>query len=113
MGERPIAEAFILVAELAKADGAAPLNARTDCWVRRLDDNWTIAVNGTDRTLECKPDGTMGAGIEPFHMAVWWNGWLAGLLHPYGGVIAAGSAANEESFVAAIRAAIGKARGTP
>lgn len=103
IAERPIIEAFYLVSQLALKDGVSPLNTRTDCWVRKIDDQWTIAVNGTKAQLTCEPEGTMGAAIEPYHMAVWYGGWLAGLLSPYDGVLAAGSAANEETFVAALR----------
>jgi len=40
---------------------------------------------------------------------VWFNGWLAGVLDPAtGGVFAAGSAANEEEFKAALKAATAK-----
>jgi hypothetical protein len=36
---------------------------------------------------------------------VTYNGWPAGMLGPFGGIIAAGDAANERSFIDALRAA--------
>lgn len=41
-----------------------------------------------------------------FECVVWFNGWLAGVMDPYSGIIAAGEAANEGTFIAAIRARI-------
>ena len=54
----------------------------------------------------------VGVVIPPFHFAVWFHGWLAGLFDPArGGAFAAGSAANEEEFKAALRAAMAKEGG--
>ena len=36
------------------------------------------------------------------------NGWPAGIIDPMGGIIAAGAAANEDTFIAAIEADLGR-----
>lgn len=91
---------FILIARLAEKDGAAPINNLPGCWERQIGDHWWVAINAHGEPKKC----SKGADVEPFHCYVQFNGWPAGVFTPYGGVIAAGAAANEESFAAAIEA---------
>jgi hypothetical protein len=77
-------------------------------WIQKVDDQWIFAVNGKDEALEVRPEGTIGASLKFGHAAIWFNGWLAGIITPYSGEFAAGSAANEDSFIAALDAAIAK-----
>ncbi|MOA58861.1 hypothetical protein D3C78_1833450 [compost metagenome] len=42
-------------------------------------------------------------GIPSYHAAVEYNGWPAGIIGYEGGVIAAGEAASEESFIEALK----------
>ena len=97
----------------AEARGAKNLRSLPGCWVERVDEHWTIAANGHKEGRACSPADCMGGVvIPPFHFAVWFHGWLAGLFDPArGGAFAAGSAANEEEFKAALRAAIAKEGG--
>jgi hypothetical protein len=75
--------------------------------VIKIDDTWCVAANGHKEEIKVKPEGMMSIKIPPFHFAVWYHGWFAGLLHPYyGGPFAAGSEANEESFKTAVSAHI-------
>lgn len=97
-----------LVPRLAIALGAAPIS---DVWMHQLDEDWWIAINGGGQAAEAAPPDAMSATIEPYHMAVWYNGWLAGLLSPTGGVLAAGRGANEATFTAALKAALERAEG--
>jgi len=90
----PIPECFNKVAELAIKLGMAPLNKNPGCWEYEVDDQWSIKLNPHDSMLD---------GIPSYHMAVSYNGWPAGLVSPTkGGVIAAGSGANEDAFIAAL-----------
>lgn len=96
------------VCTLAAVEGAAPLNAHEGCWCCKIDERWAIAVNGHDRD-ESIPKGSsifpLGvAKVLPFHMYVEFNGWPAGMLHPYGGSIAAGELANLSTLAAALEA---------
>lgn len=95
---------FFLLAKLATKDDAAPLNKHPGCWERAIGDLWWIAVNGHLDTIKC----SHGAKVPPFNCYVEFNGWPAGLFDPMGGIIAAGDAANEETFAAAVEAEIGK-----
>lgn len=98
--------AFCLIADLATLLGVRKINELKGAWECIIDDNWIIAVNGTKQTVESRPEGTMGADIPPVHAAVWYNGWLASLMTPSGGCFAAGSAANEDTFIEALTARI-------
>lgn len=65
----------------------------------KIDEKWYLAVNGQDRTVEVEPEGMMKMGIAPYNFCIWYNGWLAGLFDLInGGIFAAGTGANEETF---------------
>ena len=101
--EAPIAQAFVEMGNLCIAAGAAPLSKHEGCWEHQVDERWWIAVNGhaqPEKRLTSK-----GIEIQPFHCYVEYNGWPAGILSPYGGVIAAGTGANEDTFIEALKLA--------
>ena len=79
-------------------------------WIYTLDKHWIFAVNATKEPMEITPDGTMGWKVDPFHAGIWFNGWAAGSFSPYGGWIAAGTAANEDNFIASLDAEIKRVR---
>ena len=93
---------FVLVAELAKKDGVARIDKLDGCWERQIGEQWWIAINGHTELVDC----SRGAKVPPFNCYVEFNGWPAGIFSPYEGMIAAGEAANEETFAAAIEAEI-------
>jgi len=107
---REITEVFSLLCDLVTELNVAPLNAHPGCWVHKLDKHWIIAVNAHNEELQCDVEGTMGWRIEPYHAAVWFNGWAAGCFNPYNGWIAAGDAANEAELIEVLKEAIGKAK---
>lgn len=75
-------------------------------WQQQLDDNWSFAVNGTSLPQTVESFGTMGAEIPPFHAAIWWNGWLAGIVSPFSGSMVAHpdhDGANETHFLRACK----------
>src|SRR5262245_46723537 len=88
---------FLYFAKLADKDGVAPIHNHKGCWERQVGD-WWFAINPHTRTTKC----SKGADVEFGHAYVMYNGWPAGILNPFGGVIAAGSVANEETFIAAL-----------
>ena len=93
-----IPECLLKVADLALALGVESYTTLPACWEHQVDEHWLIKVNGHKETID---------GIEPAWMMVWFNGWPAGSVHPVlGGVIAAGEIANEDTFIAALDAAI-------
>jgi hypothetical protein len=110
--EPSICDAFSLIADLALAHGALGINKLPGCWVHKVDEHWTLAVNAHPAPVDVTPDGTMGAEVPPFTAAVWWHGWLAGLIGPGGGSIAAHpEGANEDRLIADLQAAIAKVEG--
>ena len=102
--ERPmtLCDAFFAIADLSNALGAGPLNKHPGCWAHQVDEQWHIEVNGHTVPMRTA-DGC--CELQPFHAAILFNGWPAGIINPRGGTIAAGEAANEDAFIAAVRAA--------
>jgi hypothetical protein len=98
LSEQAISAAFDAIAQYAIAKGHAPIKGKL--YHVKLDDRWEFWVNATD-----KPQEADGAPVNPYECYVKFNGWPAGLFTPYGGTFAAGSAANEESFCEALKAA--------
>ena len=104
MSDPGICKVFWITTFLVEQDDAVPLNALPSCYERRLDEHWFIAVNGHEEPRKTKG----GISIRPYYLYVEFNGWPAGTVHPYGGEFAAGSLANEETFIEACEKALGK-----
>lgn len=92
---------FALIAGLGNKSGASPVNKFEACWEKQVDPVWWIAMNGHRETVKC----SRGADVPPFHCYVEFNGWPAGLINPYDGVLAAGAVGNEDNFITALKAA--------
>jgi len=98
-------EIFPAICDLHEAEGLPPLNV-LGVWQRPLPGGWYMAMNGSKADVEVTPPDGMSARVPPYHAALWFNGWLAGLVHPLeGGFLAAGSAGNKETLLAALREA--------
>lgn len=99
-GAQPLSEVMVLVAQLAEHDHVRAFEI-PGCWERKLDQRWTIALNahGTDQEYG---DVT----VPPFNAYLVYNGWPAGFVDPFGGVMAAGAAANEDTLIEALKVAI-------
>ena len=93
----PIPECFSKVVDLMLALGVEGINTLPGCWEHQVDEHWFIKVNGHKEPID---------NIQPYEMIVWFNGWPAGVIHPDRGVIAAGTLVNEDTFIAALDAAI-------
>ena len=102
--------AFNKMVELALALDVRNIKDYPSAWVQKVDDEWTIAINGKDNPVIVMPEGCMTATVKPFEAAVFYNGWLAASLSPVDGVFIAGGGANEDSFIAAVDAAIARAQ---
>jgi len=102
MSQRHISEAFIKICELGKKLGIPPLNTLPGLWEHRLDEYWEIKVNGQKREI---------GGIAPFSAGIFFNGWPAGIINPYGGQIVRSHDISEDLFIEAIEAAIATAAG--
>lgn len=94
--------------ELCNALGVRDINQLPGAWTYQVDSQWRVAVNGQDHDVEiASNDDFMGATLPPYHIAVWLNGWLAGLMSPFDGIIAADK---EDEFIAVLEKAIANAR---
>jgi hypothetical protein len=108
MSEPKLSLAFARIAELCIALDQAPLPKHPDCWECQVDKTWWIAVNGHSEQRKTSD----GFDVPPFNAVIKYNGWPAGIMDPYGGCIAAGEGANENTFTAALDAAIASATKT-
>lgn len=72
---------------------------------RQIGDLWRIVFNGGAKTRE---QDDHAPKLPPFSVYVEFNGWPAGIIGPSGGILAAGDAANEDTFIAAIEAELGQ-----
>lgn len=97
-----ISEAFSLIADLAIAVGAAPLNACAGCWEYRLGNRWLIAVNGHGSPVKC----SSGPEVPPYHAYVERGGWPGGLLAPDGGVMLGYGGELEDELIAELKLAL-------
>lgn len=96
-----LALAYCLVVELALKCGVpTPL---IGLWTCELDDHWAVALNGGTADAEW-----CGFTLPRFHCAVTFHGFPAGLFNAFGGQIAAGRVANEETFCEALRMALAR-----
>jgi hypothetical protein len=110
--QEAFSDVWELIGELAIADRVGPLNKLGAVWNRKLDDQWTLWINGTDGNLNTGEKGAPVA-LDRFYMYVEFNGWPAGYLNPHGGSIAGGEAANILTFRDALRAAVAQANQVP
>ena len=66
--------------------------------------NWQFIVNGNEKTMKVTADEWVEIKLEHFDFAIIWNGWLAGLINPNGGQMAAHEkGANEKTFVKSLK----------
>jgi hypothetical protein len=100
-------EAFAVIAALAEALDVRAINQLPGCWEHQVDDRWWIAVNGHAEQTSC----SHGAAVPAYGAYVEFNEWPAAVFTPVGGEFVAGTAANEEAFIAAVKAATERARG--
>ncbi len=91
MNPDQLTTAFYMVARLADKLGQAPIKDKV--WKHKVDDHWSVKINGFPKEKE---------SIPPYHMMVEFNGFPAGCVSPWEGVFAAGSAANEDVFIDAV-----------
>lgn len=98
-----LSQVYCLAVDLGLLLGIENLKDRKDAWVCEVDKRWTFAINGSDGYKKVEIAGSMGIDkLEKYQMAVWFNGWLAGILTPVSGVLCAGAAGNEDELVAAL-----------
>lgn len=95
---------FDLAVQLGLLLGVEKINTLPGAYICKVDNRWTFAVNGTEKPVAVDL-GKDSMGIDElrcFHMAVWFNGWLAGIINPAGGTICAGEAGNEDALIKAL-----------
>lgn len=83
------------IGDLAEALKVKNIKDLPGLWTVDIDDKWKLSANGHRKTFD---------NIPPFHFAIEFNGWPAGILDPLGnGMIAAGELANSDTFIQAVK----------
>ena len=102
--ERGADDIISAVLALHEASGEPPVKGRV--WQRTLPGGWYLACNGCTEPQSVEPPRGMAVEVKPFEFAFWFNGWLAGSVHPVsGGCVAAGAAANVDTLLTALEEA--------
>ena len=105
---RSVGVGFLAIAELALALGVRDLSQRKECWTHQVDARWWIAVNGKQEpqpvtvTAQGGPEGAI-IEVPGYSALVYFNGWPAGILDPFGGILAGSGVANEATLIAALQ----------
>jgi len=102
MSSHGIPEAFLKICELGHALGMRNIKDLPGCWEHQVDDHWWIATNAHRESIRCSKD----IEVPSCSTYIEFNGWPAGIITPAGGQIAAGEAANEDAFLAALDGAL-------
>ena len=67
-------------------------------------DKWKLVVNGNSEKKDLILDGGEKLNMPAFGFAIFWNGWLAGLMTPGGGQMAAHKeGANKKTFLRSLK----------
>ena len=83
-----ISGTFVLIAEASAREHGTPF-PKGLLEIGNRDNGWGVRLNTTSETID---------DIEPYYAHVSWNGFPAGIICAFGGVIAAGELANESAF---------------
>ena len=102
--EQKFPKALMVVGDLAFHLGARNIRQAPGCWEHHIDETWWVAINPHDDPTKCSHN------VEVPGRAVYvtYNEWPAGFFDAGGGQFAAGEGANEDNFIAAVEAAIGR-----
>jgi hypothetical protein len=95
----PMLAAFVAIVQLADRMDVTYINKLPGGWEVQIG-KWWFALNGHAEKVTCSHDVT----VDPLCCYVEYNGWPAGLFNAFGGAIAYGEAANEQSFIEAVNA---------
>lgn len=97
-------EVFSKIVSLCLALGCRDIVKQPGCQEFQIDEHWWFALNPHFEPVLCGSGKEVPSGSAYFEF----NGWPAGFVGLDGGVIAAGSLANEETLIAALDVAIKK-----
>lgn len=102
----PLAEAALVIAQLAQALGEAPINRLLGLWRCQVDQHWLILANGQKFPVQEPP---LTTPLAPFNFMVFYDDLPAGSFDSFGGGFAADM---ESEFIAAMKARIAAEDGT-
>jgi hypothetical protein len=101
MSDRPISAVMAGIAKVAAHDGVSKVGLLTGCWERRVGDHWAFALNGHDTTTQT----VAGVDVPPFEAYLTFDGWPAGFVGPFDGVLVNMFGQGEDDLIAALEEA--------
>ena len=102
----------IALLDLTAAYHVNDRTSTTSIWKCAVDDHWYVVANAQLDPIHVAPKGGAEVAVPPWHFAIWFNGFPAGLLSANGGEFATGELANSTTFIQAIRQHIAKRQTT-
>jgi|SRR3990167_4100444 len=84
-----ISNLFALICEYGYQLGLRDICKKEELVVLEIDSHWKATINPTKKEISC---------IPAWSISVDFNGWPAGIISAGGGIIAAGSLANEDTL---------------
>jgi len=108
--ERPLSVVFMKIVELHEALQLPAINRMPGGFHVYEFGPWQVAVNANPHEAIIAVKQWGPCTIPSMNAAIFFNGWLAGIITPFGGTLAAGSEANEDKLIAALEEQILKAQ---
>ena len=99
-----MSELYLKAIEYLSKFVGMPLTKIPEMFIVTKIGSWTLAVHANlDKDMDFEPKDCMKyENAKMGELIIWFNGWIAGTLNPYGGVICAGKLANENTLIEAI-----------
>ena len=94
----PITRVFAKVVDLAEAVGVTKISQLAGCWEYRIDDKWSLKVNGHREEVD---------GLPAFHGMATCNEWPASIFSPFSGTVLGGT---EDELLEVLDGAIARAK---
>jgi hypothetical protein len=97
-------DSFLLLQPLLELTEFYGIKNLHELWQLKVDEQWHLAINAENKTVTVEPPGSVPVSIQPFHICVWYSGWIVAVYSAYGGWkwFATAIAANLETFEKAI-----------
>lgn len=96
-----VSEVWVELLALCERLEVKDIGSLMGCWEHQIDDLWWVSINGHPKDIH----NSHGTLVPKFEACFEYNGWPAGIVGLRGGVVAAGSGANENTLIEALKAA--------
>ncbi len=92
MRQDRVCTVFYAVSKLCEVLKEAPI--RDKVWENQIDEHWFIKINGHSKEMK---------GIPAYCMTIEYDGFPAGIISPFDGMMVSGEVINEDALIAAMK----------